>query len=440
MSDSISVNSGALDETLRTARALVERGQSLQAEQVYVQVLAAAPDNLEALTSLGLLALEQHQYGRAVHFLDGAVVSDPANPQLLKNLGLAYLGLQRLDEARFTLDRALQISPDFFVARLHLALAEEGIGREQAALRDYFLAILQAQAQDRWLNDATTAPPLRELVKHAMAFVDRGRKRLFTGVLGPLRAEHGDLALQRVMHALDIYLELAPANIPDPRQKPKFLYFPGLPTSAYFERELFPWYAELERNTDVIREELLGVLRDEQGLEPFIKFKSAEEIPQFLAGADGKPAWDAFFFYRHGVRYDDNCARCPRTAAIIDALPLVHIREHAPEICFSVLTPGTHILPHHGVTNTRLVTHLPLIVPERCAIRVGGEEHAWQEGRCITFDDTFEHEAWNRGDSTRVVLIADCWNPYLSQVECEAVTELVTAIGDFNRECGISAA
>jgi aspartate beta-hydroxylase len=439
VNDPIPVNNGTLDEALRAARTLAEQGQATQAEQAYAQVLTAAPENLEALTSLGLLALDQQQYGRAVHFFDIAVALDQGNAQLLKNLGMAFLGLQRLDEARFALDRAVQIAPDFFVARLHLALAQEGIGREQAALRDYFRAILQAQAKGRWLNDATTAPPLRDLVKHAMTFVDAGRKRLFDAALTPLRDVHGEHALRRVMHALDIYLGVAPANVPDPRQKPKFLYFPQLPTSAFFDPGLFPWYAELERNAAVIREELLAVLRDQQGLEPFIKFNSPEEIPQFLDGADGKPVWDAFFFYRHGVRYDDNCARCPRTAAIIDALPLVRIRDHAPEICFSVLTPGTHILPHHGVTNSRLVTHLPLIVPEQCAIRVGGEEHAWQEGRCITFDDTFEHEAWNRSESTRVVLIVDCWNPHLSEVEREAVTDLVTAIGEFNRECGIPA-
>jgi aspartate beta-hydroxylase len=104
-----------------------------------------------------------------------------------------------------------------------------------------------------------------------------------------------------------------------------------------------------------------------------------------------------------------------------------------------VLAPGTHILPHHGVTNARVVTHLPLIVPEACALRAGGEEHAWQEGRCITFDDTFEHEAWNRSEQTRVVLIIDNWNPHLSAVERNAVADLIEAIGDFNRECGIAA-
>jgi aspartate beta-hydroxylase len=103
-----------------------------------------------------------------------------------------------------------------------------------------------------------------------------------------------------------------------------------------------------------------------------------------------------------------------------------------------VLRPGSHILPHRGVTNTRLVTHLPLIVPADCALRVGGEVHAWQEGRCVTFDDTFEHEAWNRSGDTRVVLILDSWNPDLDEAERVAVADLVGAIGDFNRECQLS--
>jgi aspartate beta-hydroxylase len=92
------------------------------------------------------------------------------------------------------------------------------------------------------------------------------------------------------------------------------------------------------------------------------------------------------------------------------------------------------------VTNTRVVTHLPLIIPDDCALRVGGETHVWQTGQCVTFDDTFEHEAWNRSDQTRVVLIFDNWNPDLSEAERAAVTDLVEAIGDFNQSCELPAA
>jgi aspartate beta-hydroxylase len=83
------------------------------------------------------------------------------------------------------------------------------------------------------------------------------------------------------------------------------------------------------------------------------------------------------------------------------------------------------------VTNTRLVGHLPLIIPEDCALNVGGELHPWVEGRAVVFDDTYEHEAWNRSTSTRVVLIFDIWNPYLTEIERLALADIIADIGDF---------
>jgi aspartate beta-hydroxylase len=99
-------------------------------------------------------------------------------------------------------------------------------------------------------------------------------------------------------------------------------------------------------------------------------------------------------------------------------------------VLFSVFTAGTHLLPHRGVTNTRIVGHLPLIIPEDCALAVGGEIHVWQKGRVVMFDDTYEHEAWNRSRRTRVVLIFDVWNPYLTEAERAACKDLIEAIGD----------
>jgi aspartate beta-hydroxylase len=113
----------------------------------------------------------------------------------------------------------------------------------------------------------------------------------------------------------------------------------------------------------------------------------------------------------------------------LDALPLIRVRDHGPEVLHSVFTRGTHLLPHRGVTNARCVSHLPLIVPADCALRVGGEERAWREGHTVVFDDTYEHEAWNRSQQIRVVLIADVWNPHLSEVERAAVTDVIAGIG-----------
>ena len=51
----------------------------------------------------------------------------------------------------------------------------------------------------------------------------------------------------------------------------------------------------------------------------------------------------------------------------------------------------------------------------------------------MVFDDTYEHEAWNRSDQIRVVLIFDLWNPHLTEVERAAVARLVEAMGDFRQ-------
>ena len=423
---------------LRHARAAAEAARYDEADAGFGRLLARDPDHLEALNYLARRALLGGRAAQAVTMLEHATVVEAGNAELWKNLGFAHLAAGQQDAAVAALGKAVELDPRAFRARLFLAQIHEGAGRVREATMQYFGAIVAAQAQGRWLDEATTPPAMRERVLQAMDFVDEHRRAIFDEVLDPLRVKFGAAALARVTHCLDIYLGAVGADYPDARQRPKFLYFPGLPTTPYFDRSLFPWYSTLESNVDVIHAELRDVLRDERGIAPFLGTNALDRVGDQLAGADAPPAWDAFFFYRHGERHDDNCARCPRTAEIIDSLPIVRIREHAPEICFSVLTPGTHILPHRGVTNTRLVTHLPLIVPENCALVVGGEKREWREGECFTFDDTFEHEAWNRGASTRVVMLMDCWNPHLTEVEREAVTLLVGAIGDFNRVAGIN--
>jgi aspartate beta-hydroxylase len=82
------------------------------------------------------------------------------------------------------------------------------------------------------------------------------------------------------------------------------------------------------------------------------------------------------------------------------------------------MTPGTHIKPHRGTTNLRVLCHLALRIPRGdCAIRVGGEARPWREGRCIVFDDYYEHEAWNFTAEDRIVLMLDLWHPDLTGPE-----------------------
>jgi aspartate beta-hydroxylase len=235
-----------------------------------------------------------------------------------------------------------------------------------------------------------------------------------------------------VRQCIAIHLQEQAPVYPDARQQPTFLFLPGLPTAPYFDPAMLPWIPALEARSAEIRAELLQILPASQQSERVFGDAALERAN--LRGTHGaEPGWTGFYFYRHGARREDNCRSCPVTAAALDALPLSHVRHHGPEVLFSVYTPGTHLLPHRGVTNTRIVGHLPLIIPEDCALNVGGERHDWREGRVVVFDDTYEHESWNRSAQLRVVLIFDLWNPYLTAVERLAVQRLVEAIGDFNQ-------
>src|SRR3569833_2677186 len=106
-----------------------------------------------------------------------------------------------------------------------------------------------------------------------------------------------------------------------------------------------------------------------------------------------------------------------------------HIRGGSPNAMFSLLAPRTRFPPHTCFAITRLVCHLPLIVPPNCGFRVGATTRGWRAGEAFVFDDTIEHEAWNDSDELRVVFICDLWPPALSQGDRQAVAAVIAASG-----------
>ncbi len=124
--------------------------------------------------------------------------------------------------------------------------------------------------------------------------------------------------------------------------------------------------------------------------------------------------------------------RAPATVAAFSKLPQARVPLRSPSALFSVLQPNTRIPPHTGIANFRLVVHLPLILPQGCGFRVGGETREWRMGEAWVFDDTIEHEAWNDSDETRIILICDIWNPRLSEEERETIGQIIAATDKFN--------
>ncbi|MFD2451832.1 aspartyl/asparaginyl beta-hydroxylase domain-containing protein [Ideonella paludis] len=325
-----------------------------------------------------------------------------------------------------------RLAPDSWLLLGHI---EQRRGQQLKALKAWFRAIDQAQRQGRWLNEQSTEPELLPMVLSAMDELQHGKRQWLLDQLSDLRREYGSDGLKRVDRALTNYLGESQDGPQDFRQRPKFLYIPGLPDSPYHDPYLQPWAEQLAAAFPDIQEEAIALLNKEGVFESFLTFGPGADRSAYVGGEGDKPSWDAFFFYRRGRRFDANHLRCPKTSALLDSIELCRIKSQAPEVCFSVLAPGSHIKPHYGVTNSRLVLHLPLLVPQDCALNViDAGAHAWKEGQLMMFDDTFQHEAWNRSNSTRIILLMDCWNPHLTNLEKSAITRLVESISDFESE------
>ncbi len=209
--------------------------------------------------------------------------------------------------------------------------------------------------------------------------------------------------------------------------EPTHFHFPGLVEREYHDRSLFPWLGELEAATDLIQTEFEAVAAAERAeLTPYIQYPEGAPLAQW-APLNHNRDWTAIHLWQYGRRIDANARHCPGTMALIDRFPQPRIGGCSPNAMFSLLAPNTRIPPHHGVANTRLVCHLPLIVPDGCWFRVGAEIRQWERGRAWVFDDTIEHEALNPSDALRVILIIDIWHPGLGPQERAAVTALLEA-------------
>lgn len=429
------VRASADDRAHEAARALALAGRLAEAALAYQRVLGSDPGDAEALNFIATQAMAQGRIDVAIQRLEKSLTHNPDDGPTLKNLGVAWLHAKQPAKAAEVLSLALERSPSFVVARLFLGTALERQGKDAEAVRQYYQAISLARSAGGWLDDATTPAPLRAAVKHATAYVHERRGRLLRETMASLRDRYGRSEMTRVERCLANFLGEIRISPGRSEQRPTFLYFPGLPDPPVFDPAIFEWADDIAARTDAIVEELEPALRSQSGVVPFLGANAGSDS-SYLGPVhqDATAKWDGLFFYRHGKRHNDVHAACPVTSAILDSTTLVRIPAHAPEALFSLLGPGSHIRPHTGVTNTRIVTHLPLIVPPDCAIRIADHTHHWRKGECLMFDDTFEHEAWNRSDQLRVILLFDVWNPYMTDAERMAISDLVVRVGELNGE------
>ena len=293
-------------------------------------------------------------------------------------------------------------------------------GGDGAGAASFYNMVLKLAPQ---LGDlpADLRTELARVGEAAKAFAGRSRRRLEAHLV---RAGFGPEAQSaRFRESVAILLEEKQVYF----QQPSAYYFPGLPQRQFYERDEFDWAPAVEAAAGDMLAELNAALADDVAFRPYLQAR--EDRPGYdFHGLLNNPDWSTLYLWENGGPVEENVARFPKSFAAMDRVPLPHITTRAPSILFSLLKPGARIEAHNGMINTRLICHLPLIVPPGCGFRVGNETREWEVGKLLIFDDTIEHEAWNNSAEDRVVLIFDIWRPELSAEERRAVVAIFESI------------
>jgi aspartyl/asparaginyl beta-hydroxylase (cupin superfamily) len=362
-------------------------------------------------------ALQERDPRRALAMLEEAERLGPT-PELYLDKALALRMIGEPRKALEAIEAALVIEPDHFLALLSKGAVLEHLGHRRPAERAYAAAIAVAPR--------VLPPPLQAALDKARATVASASAQLADHLrarVADVRARFDGDDLDRFDESLDIYAGHKRPFV----QQPLLFHYPRLPPIPFYDRSHFPWLASLEAASATIQEELAALPAEASAdFGPYVAFPPGVPVNQW-GELNHSLRWSSFFLWRNGVRQERACAMCPRTAQILASLPMAQQPDYAPTVMFSVLDARTRIPPHTGSTNTRLVVHLPLVLPGPAWFRVGNVTREWRMGHAWVFDDTIEHEAMNEADLPRTILIFDVWNPFLTEAERALVSVMMSA-------------
>jgi aspartyl/asparaginyl beta-hydroxylase (cupin superfamily) len=414
-------------QEINTLQAQVElaarAGRDQDVTALLQRILAIDPRHAGSLAVLGQRAFHRGDMPVARDAFQRLVAVGGTDPREWINLALTCRNLDDERGEEDAIRRALSLDPQDLLGLILRADLLERQGKTH-----------QAAAAHRAV--ATVAPPMEKLhpdlkpaVLRALAFGEK-YNREFAAFLDRFLDEqfrtYAGENLKRFRDSVDILLG----------RKKRYdsqsvtYHYPNLAPIEFFERADFPWLDTIEAGTDAIRDEFLQILQAEEGFTPYISYP--DDVPQNQwVELNNSPRWSAFHLYKMGKVVPENAAKSPITMALLEGAPMPDQPGRTPSAMFSLLKPKTRIPPHTGVTNVRLVTHLPLIIPEDCGFRVGNDTRKWVPGKAWVFDDTIEHEAWNDSDKLRVVLIFDIWHPHLTPPERVMISGLSAAMNEF---------
>lgn len=335
-------------------------------------------------------------------------------------------------QGHWLIARASAMTGDRAGERSALSGILQGNRREMAALIAMgrsFAASGDERAAVSWfttaLNQAAATPPpdnLVPLLRDAQRYCAEAQQRFAAQFEAALSELGGNSRPSPALsHGLDLLFGRSDIYL----QQPSMFYYPGLPQRAFYDPEGFHWTSAFEAQAETMRGEFLAISTAGESFNPYVW--RSQTRPASSSPLLEDPSWGAAYLFDGGEMQaiaDD----APVTIAALSTANQPVIAKRSPMALYSRLKPGTHIAPHHGLLNTRLICHMPLVAPEGCALRVGAETRQWQFGKLLIFDDSFEHEAWNRGTSDRTVLLFEIWRPEIPEGDRELLVRIFETI------------
>lgn len=387
------------------------------------------PDDLQTLMHLANKALGKGDARRAKKLFERIVAGGGSNASVWLGIARACNKLKDVKAEVTALDKTLALEPGNPWALIMKADYYNAIGDARAACAYYVKTVNVAPPADQRPveldNEINRAEAMSR--RFAQQYETYLRQRLAEkGNQGGAESARFARSLDMIFGKEQIYYDESLAYC----QQPRTYYFPGLPQTQFFERSDFPSLDAVEAATGDIRAELVEVMESDDAFSPYVTGESNR--PQADHALKDNENWGAFYLWKDGEIVPENAARCPKTVEVMKGFPLAGIKGRSPNVLFSLLRPGMRIPPHNGLLNTRLICHLPLVVPEGCGLRVGDDSRTLEEGRAWLFDDSIEHEAWNNSGENRAILLFEIWRPELTGHErslVEAMFEAIDAYG-----------
>ncbi|WP_234036029.1 aspartyl/asparaginyl beta-hydroxylase domain-containing protein [Porphyrobacter sp. YT40] len=363
-------------------------------------------------------ALSEGRLAEARGILEDAARHDPQTPAFWQRLATVRQMSGMAIKAIEAIDRALALAPLDFMNLLMRARMLDQAGHPEAG-EAYGRALAQPRPDP-------LPPMLVQAIARAETCWAEHQQGLERRLAQAVEASGADLTPAERRRIARLGTNITHRTRAYHSEATHFAY-PGLREAEFHDPEGFPWLGELESLAPAIRAEMDAVANaPDATLVPYVKYNDSEPLAQWR-NLNHNRDWTAIHLIERGETVAANAAHCPETMGFLARMDQPHIAGCAANAMFSLLAPHTHIPPHVGVANFRLLCHLPLIVPDRCWFRVGAETRDFAEGQAWVFDDTIEHEAKNETDRLRVILIFDLWHPDLSPAERVAIQAAVSA-------------